>query len=178
MTLKYLYVDGTSYPEDGQGTIKAMALGQHVSVDKQRAEHLRGLLRCLSVCHAVIPSLDEKTQKILYEGDSPDESALLDGVRTNDIEVTGRTNRDLMITFLGSKETFQLLYTLEFSSARKRMSVVVRTPEGQLVIFTKGADNIILERIKKGSLSEGQLAHLNETVENFSRVRQGSFIYL
>lgn len=36
--------------------------------------------------------------------------------------------------------TYKLLNILEFSSARKRMSVIVRTEEGQLFLFCKGAD--------------------------------------
>lgn len=37
---------------------------------------------------------------------------------------------------------------IEFTSNRKRMSVVVRTPKGKIVIYTKGADNMILPRLK------------------------------
>jgi magnesium-transporting ATPase (P-type) len=36
--------------------------------------------------------------------------------------------------------TYKLLNILEFSSARKRMSVIVRTEEGRLFLFCKGAD--------------------------------------
>jgi hypothetical protein len=36
--------------------------------------------------------------------------------------------------------TYKLLNILEFSSARKRMSVIVRTEEGPLFLFCKGAD--------------------------------------
>ncbi len=36
--------------------------------------------------------------------------------------------------------TYKLLNTLEFSSARKRMSVIVSTEEGRLFLFCKGAD--------------------------------------
>jgi magnesium-transporting ATPase (P-type) len=37
----------------------------------------------------------------------------------------------------------------KFNSARKRMSVVCRTPEGKLVLYVKGADNIMVERLAK-----------------------------
>lgn len=45
--------------------------------------------------------------------------------------------------------TYKLLNTLEFSSARKRMSVIVSTEEGRLFLFCKGADSVILERLSK-----------------------------
>ena len=43
--------------------------------------------------------------------------------------------------------TFKLLQVLEFSSARQRMSVIVRDSEGQIILFTKGADSIIMPRV-------------------------------
>jgi magnesium-transporting ATPase (P-type) len=42
---------------------------------------------------------------------------------------------------------------IEFDSTRKRMSVVVRTPEGKILCICKGADSIIEQRLKnKGKL--------------------------
>jgi magnesium-transporting ATPase (P-type) len=38
---------------------------------------------------------------------------------------------------------------LEFNSTRKRMSVIVRNEQGQLLLYTKGADNVIYERFHK-----------------------------
>jgi phospholipid-translocating ATPase len=45
---------------------------------------------------------------------------------------------------------YRLLNLIEFDSARKRMSVVVRTPDGKIVCICKGADSIIDKRLKKG----------------------------
>jgi len=39
---------------------------------------------------------------------------------------------------------FQILNINEFTNTRKRMSVVVRTPEGKLMLYCKGADEVIL----------------------------------
>jgi phospholipid-translocating ATPase len=36
------------------------------------------------------------------------------------------------------------LNVLEFNSARKRMSVIVKDEEGKLFLFTKGADKYVL----------------------------------
>ncbi|KAJ2929330.1 hypothetical protein H1R20_g7765, partial [Candolleomyces eurysporus] len=51
-------------------------------------------------------------------------------------------------------ERYELLNVLEFTSARKRMSVVVRkmdSDDQRLFLMTKGADNVIFERLKKGT---------------------------
>lgn len=46
--------------------------------------------------------------------------------------------------------SFELLAVLEFSSARRRMSVVVRTPEGRIMLYSKGADLVMFERMAAG----------------------------
>ncbi|XP_040304001.1 phospholipid-transporting ATPase IB isoform X4 [Herpailurus yagouaroundi] len=62
---------------------------------------------------------------------------------------------------MGQEQTFGILNVLEFSSDRKRMSVIVRTPSGQLRLYCKGADNVIFERLSKDSkYMEETLCHL------------------
>ena len=54
----------------------------------------------------------------------------------------------------GTLERYELLNILEFTSARKRMSVVLRkldSDDGRLFLLTKGADNVIFERLKEGA---------------------------
>ena len=43
---------------------------------------------------------------------------------------------------------YQLLNLIEFDSTRKRMSVIVKTPEGKIKCICKGADSIIEKRLK------------------------------
>jgi magnesium-transporting ATPase (P-type) len=50
----------------------------------------------------------------------------------------------------GEKLTYQLLNIIEFDSARKRMSVIVRTPDNEVLIICKGADNVIIDRLYPG----------------------------
>lgn len=40
---------------------------------------------------------------------------------------------------LGVDETYEVLHVLEFTSTRKRMSVVVRMPDGKIKLMSKGA---------------------------------------
>ena len=49
----------------------------------------------------------------------------------------------------------------EFNSSRKRMSTVVRAPDGKIKLYCKGADSVILERLGKHQVfTEKTLAHL------------------
>ena len=45
------------------------------------------------------------------------------------------------------KVTYKLLNCLDYSSERKRMAVIVRTPENKIYLFAKGADSAIGERV-------------------------------
>jgi phospholipid-translocating ATPase len=49
-------------------------------------------------------------------------------------------------------DEYELLNVLEFSSARKRMSVILRKLDDDRKIFllTKGADNVVFERLAPG----------------------------
>ena len=46
-------------------------------------------------------------------------------------------------------KSYKLLNILEFTSARKRMSVIVKDVEGKLLLLSKGADSVMFEQIAK-----------------------------
>jgi len=48
------------------------------------------------------------------------------------------------------RERFELLNIIEFSSSRKRMSVVIRNDEDKIICLTKGADSIMLPLLRGG----------------------------
>lgn len=54
----------------------------------------------------------------------------------------GRKNT-VKIDYRGKKLTYELLNLIEFDSARKRMTSVVKSPDGRIIVMTKGADSII-----------------------------------
>lgn len=60
-------------------------------------------------------------------------------------------------------EEYQVLDVIEFSSARKRMSIVVKFPDGRICLICKGADNIILELLKNKVLALGKAKEINES---------------
>ena len=72
---------------------------------------------------------------IYYEGDSPDEAALLEALRENDILFTERTTKGIKLSVFGKEETYEILKVVEFSSARKRMTIIVRGPEGSICLL-------------------------------------------
>ncbi|XP_072467859.1 phospholipid-transporting ATPase IB isoform X7 [Notamacropus eugenii] len=120
---------------------------------------IQEFLTLLAVCHTVVPENDGKT--INYQASSPDEGALVKGAKKLGFVFTVRTPDSVIIEALGQEETFEILNVLEFSSERKRMSVIVRTPSGQIRLYCKGADNVIFERLSENSeFTEQTLCHL------------------
>jgi phospholipid-translocating ATPase len=51
------------------------------------------------------------------------------------------------VEILGQVQQFEILHLFEFNSDRKRMSVIVRDPNGIIKMYTKGADSIIKARL-------------------------------
>ncbi|XP_026638963.1 phospholipid-transporting ATPase IB [Microtus ochrogaster] len=120
---------------------------------------IQEFLTLLAVCHTVVPEKDG--DEIIYQASSPDEAALVKGAKKLGFVFTGRTPYSVIIEAMGQEQTFGILNVLEFSSDRKRMSVIVRTPSGQLRLYCKGADNVIFERLSKDSkYMEETLCHL------------------
>eukprot|EP00897_Mesotaenium_endlicherianum_P002052 jgi/Mesen1/1875/ME000143S00926 len=99
---------------------------------------IRRFLEVLAVCHTVVTSGGDTPDTVVYQAESPDESAFVSTVFVREYAPGERVKAELK---------YELLNTLEFSSARKRMSVVVRAPGGELLLLCKGADSVILERL-------------------------------
>ncbi|KAJ3116115.1 hypothetical protein HDU96_010409 [Phlyctochytrium bullatum] len=116
------------------------------SMPRHLHETMKLFSRAITVCHGVIPSVDEKTHMMVYESQSPDETALLHGMAANDVKLLFRNKSQVTVSVLGENQSFDLLCALEFSSDRKRMSVILRTPEG-IHLYCKGADNIVFARL-------------------------------
>jgi phospholipid-transporting ATPase len=61
----------------------------------------------------------------------------------------------------GDSTEFEILNVCEFNSSRKRMSTVVRGPDGTIRIYCKGADTVIYERLSPNqAIMDATLVHL------------------
>ena len=111
--------------------------------------YIREFLQLLAVCHTVIPEVSEdEPGKINFQASSPDEGALVKGAQTLGYLFTTRRPRSVTIVHDGLEQEWEILNICEFNSTRKRMSAVVRDPQGKIKLYIKGADTVILERLK------------------------------
>lgn len=90
---------------------------------------------------------EDGDDELLYEAESPDEAALVHAARAYRCTLRARSTKSLLVDLPGiGSLSVQLLHILPFDSNRKRMSVVVRHPlTGQVVVYTKGADSVIMD---------------------------------
>ena len=76
---------------------------------------------------------------------------------------------NLFVDFKGQRQKWKLLNLIEFNSTRKRMTVVVRDPEGQVHVFCKGADSILFPLLKKSKETREIERVTNGFLEEFSK---------
>ncbi|KAM1016849.1 probable phospholipid-transporting ATPase 4 isoform X2 [Malus sylvestris] len=127
-------------------------------------------LRILAVCHTAIPEVNEETGSYTYEAESPDEAAFLVAARELGFEFCKRSQSGVFVleryhhSGRPVEREYKILNLLEFTSKRKRMSVIVRDEDGQLLLMCKGADSIIFDRLSKNGrmYEEATTKHLNE----------------
>uniref|UniRef100_A0A673NCN2 Phospholipid-transporting ATPase n=1 Tax=Sinocyclocheilus rhinocerous TaxID=307959 RepID=A0A673NCN2_9TELE len=117
-----------------------------VEVVKSGSPEVQAFFRLLALCHTVMP--EEKTEgELFYQAQSPDEGALVTAARNFGFVFRSRTPETISLVEMGVPTTYELLAVLDFNNVRKRMSVIVRNPEGKLTLYCKGADTIIFERL-------------------------------
>ncbi|CAG8628646.1 21089_t:CDS:2, partial [Gigaspora rosea] len=121
-------------------------------------------LSLLSICHTVIPEReDDNPANIIYQASSPDEGALVKGASLLDYVFTTRRPKSVNVRINGVDDEYEILSICEFNSTRKRMSTVVRGPDGKITLYCKGADTVILERLGDDNpFVEQTLQHLEE----------------
>ncbi|XP_061877847.1 phospholipid-transporting ATPase IB isoform X3 [Entelurus aequoreus] len=134
-------------------------LMENIEKGHATAPHICEFLTMMAVCHTVVP--EQEDQQLVYQSSSPDEGALVKGAKGLGFVFTARTPNYVIMEARGKELSYELLNVLEFSSNRKRMSVVVRTPNGRLRLYCKGADNVIFERLTEDSqYKDLTMAHL------------------
>jgi phospholipid-transporting ATPase len=120
-------------------------------------------LQAMALTHELLVEYD-KDGRAKYSGNSPDEITLVDAARRIGVKYLGVAEHDIHciafdddavpeMTLLKQKQhgkvfEFQRRVVLEFNSNRKRNSVIVEDKTNkQLMLFTKGADNMVMSRL-------------------------------
>lgn len=126
--------------------------GRHGEGQKQANEEF---MLALALCHTVIAEKQPgESPKMIFKAQSPDEAALVATARDMGFTVLGHTGDGINVNVMGEDRHYPILNTIEFNSSRKRMSAIVRLPDGRIVLYCKGADSVIYARLKRGEQQE------------------------
>ncbi|KAM7205561.1 phospholipid-transporting ATPase DNF1 [Rhypophila sp. PSN 637] len=126
--------------------------GKNGPDQKQANEHF---MLVLALCHTVIAEKQPgDPPKMLFKAQSPDEAALVATARDMGFTVLGASSDGIDLNVMGEDRHYEVLNTIEFNSTRKRMSSIVRMPNGKIFLFCKGADSVIYSRLKRGEQQE------------------------
>ncbi|BFU24442.1 phospholipid-transporting P-type ATPase, putative [Entamoeba histolytica HM-3:IMSS] len=110
---------------------------------------LLDFLYCLSLCNScTIEHSDSGDYN--YSSFSPDEETLCDASKKNGVILKEHTQEYISLDVLGEHQQFKLICQIEFTSSRKRMSVLVER-DGLYILYCKGADNVITQLLDDSS---------------------------
>ncbi|KAK0592320.1 hypothetical protein LWI29_017186 [Acer saccharum] len=136
--------------------------------DSKEGKHVHDFFLALAACNTIVPLLidtsDPNVKLIDYQGESPDEQALVYAAATYGFMLIERTSGHIVIDVQGERKRFNVLGLHEFDSDRKRMSVILGYPDKTVRLFVKGADTsmfpVIDEALNKKTIHETK-AHLH-----------------
>eukprot|EP01040_Poterioochromonas_malhamensis_P018454 gene18454-21559_t len=113
-------------------------------------EKIRLFFRTLAICHDVIP--ERVDGKIKLSASNPDDEALVCAAEYFGFSFQDRRDKFCVVfnRETNQEEQVEVLSVIEFSSKRKRMSVIVRDIDKQIKILCKGADTVMAPRLKAG----------------------------
>ena len=155
---------GSSAPQASAKT-EAMLDYIYLYPDTAFSKQARQFLLCIALCHTCLPETS-KDGKITFQAASPDEVALLQAAQQMGYLLVDRPSQSIKLTVSTpsgetNTETYSVLKVIEFSSNRKRMSIVVRMPDGRICVICKGADNVIMDRLRLSELAARTAEEVN-----------------
>jgi phospholipid-transporting ATPase len=178
MRFRYLIVDDMAYGEQKgySGNLPNVtnvefsdpriwqAVGQGRANGNPQRTKIKRSLNLLAVCHTVVAEKDGT-----YNASSPDELAFVNFAKLVGCEFIGADeDNNMVVNEFGTMKVYKLLDIIEFSSERKRMSVIVKDESGKVIIYTKGADSIMIPRYVPSEAAE--LQRVRAKLDEFSNI--------
>ncbi|KAK0428683.1 hypothetical protein QR680_010944 [Steinernema hermaphroditum] len=146
MVFKMCSVAGKTYGKEMCEGFDGKELMEDLMTNRNgNAKNINEFFTIIATCHTVVP--EKVPEKVIYHGSSPDETALVRCAQLLGYVFHTRTPESVIISSNGCPRTFEILNVLEFTSDRKRMGIIVKTPEDTIKLFLKGADTVILPRL-------------------------------
>ncbi|KAF8661979.1 hypothetical protein HU200_056593 [Digitaria exilis] len=163
MIFKRCCINNIMYGNDNGDALKDARLLNAVSSNDP---DIVKFLMVMALCNTVVP-VKSNDDTVSYKAQSQDEEALVNAASNLNMMLISKDSSTAEICFNESKFKYELLDVLEFTSDRKRMSVVVKEGQtGKILLLSKGADEAILPRVYPGQQKQRYL----EAVEMYSQL--------
>lgn len=137
---------------------------------KEQKEANEKFMYALALCHTVVTEQNSDNPNLRdFKAESPDEAALVAVARDVGIEFKERLRKSLVLNIYGKPREYELLQVIPFTSARKRMSCILRTPDNRILLISKGADNVIFSRLDNNLSNEEVITRTALHLEDFAK---------
>lgn len=186
MEFRSCHVNGKSYHFDGQrgklrvferaSNVNSFTLSESTSshnyADLPRNAHLQRFLINLAANNSVsiVPnhnsSITVAEESMEYIGPSPDERALVIAAENVGVRLCKRDNQHIVLSVNREDMVLDVLHMFEFTSDRKKSSLVCRQADGRLLLLCKGADSVILPALSDKN-NAGKVHQAKEQMKSY-----------
>ncbi|KAL9108545.1 MAG: hypothetical protein Q9187_008280, partial [Circinaria calcarea] len=136
------------------------------------AKAVKDLLLSMSLCHTCTPETNGDGV-IKFQAVSPDEQALVRAAGELGYVLADRKPGMVTIKITPSAhgqqqpifEKYKVLQIIEFSSKRKRMSVIVRMPDNRIRVYCKGADSTLMQLLRLSGIASEKAAKVDQRAQ-------------
>jgi len=156
----------------------SLANSERDTIDEESLMALESYRYDPSTARTVFPTFRNYENK----GESTDrEEAEMDEVKRDAqepvAEQAGQAEWNQANQDYASEADYKVLAELEFSSARRRMSLVVQHPDGSIKLYAKGADSIMMELVDKRGSQQRLCEVTNEHVTQFASTGSRTLVF-
>ncbi|KAM0399711.1 hypothetical protein ACHAQC_002992 [Fusarium culmorum] len=142
------------------------------------AKKAKQYILAVALCHTCLPEHKENGE-LEFQAASPDELALVRAAQELGYLVINRTTQTITLRVTQSDgqeedQKYEVLDVIEFTSSRKKMSIVVRFPDGRVSVICKGADSAILPRLKMSQIAKQKANEVRKSADIEREMRRRS----